>query len=255
MFLPVFRLSVTTTTMTGHMILLESLRRQWNASKKPHTLLRYESTAICGQLKHFCTVFELMAKTALWSLTLQQNVAFTVVLFLQAEFECINSKKKQKKKGYKNSGVVSVKLCQVWYWFLLLFCFCFLLFKLTWWPVYLFQVVKEYTFLDYIMGGCQINFTVSLVFSVSFPFSFIHLCSKVFYSFICMFANRWPLTSQVPTGILGHPSLCITLVPRVLMSISLQSGQWVMSSRTMTGRNIFHIPGIISVNYEIFKAT
>uniref|UniRef100_A0A8D0ABE4 Copine-3 n=1 Tax=Sander lucioperca TaxID=283035 RepID=A0A8D0ABE4_SANLU len=30
-----------------------------------------------------------------------------------AEFECINSKKKQKKKGYKNSGVVSVKLCEV----------------------------------------------------------------------------------------------------------------------------------------------
>lgn len=32
---------------------------------------------------------------------------------LQAEFDCINSKKKQKKKNYKNSGVVSVKVCQV----------------------------------------------------------------------------------------------------------------------------------------------
>uniref|UniRef100_A0A3P8XAS3 Copine-3 n=1 Tax=Esox lucius TaxID=8010 RepID=A0A3P8XAS3_ESOLU len=58
----------------------------------------------------------------------------------QAEFECINSKKKQKKKGYKNSGVVSVKLC---------------------------QVVKEYSFLDYIMGGCQINFTVGIDFTGS----------------------------------------------------------------------------------------
>ncbi|TKS88030.1 Copine-3 [Collichthys lucidus] len=57
-----------------------------------------------------------------------------------AEFECINSKKKQKKKGYKNSGVVSVKQC---------------------------QVVKEYTFLDYIMGGCQINFTVAIDFTGS----------------------------------------------------------------------------------------
>ncbi|XP_010904315.2 copine-3 isoform X1 [Esox lucius] len=57
-----------------------------------------------------------------------------------AEFECINSKKKQKKKGYKNSGVVSVKLC---------------------------QVVKEYSFLDYIMGGCQINFTVGIDFTGS----------------------------------------------------------------------------------------
>ncbi|XP_035269838.1 copine-3 isoform X1 [Anguilla anguilla] len=57
-----------------------------------------------------------------------------------AEFECVNSKKKQKKKNYKNSGVVSVKLC---------------------------QVVKEYTFLDYIMGGCQINFTVGVDFTGS----------------------------------------------------------------------------------------
>lgn len=40
----------------------------------------------------------------------------------QAEFECINSKKKQKKKGYKNSGVVSVKLCQV---------LCFYLFSVS----------------------------------------------------------------------------------------------------------------------------
>lgn len=26
----------------------------------------------------------------------------------------------------------------------------------------LLQIVREYTFLDYIMGGCQINFTVSV---------------------------------------------------------------------------------------------
>ncbi|KAI3355082.1 hypothetical protein L3Q82_017957 [Scortum barcoo] len=56
-----------------------------------------------------------------------------------AEFECINSKKKQKKKGYKNSGVIIVKQC---------------------------KIVKEYTFLDYIMGGCQINFTC--IFRISF---------------------------------------------------------------------------------------
>uniref|UniRef100_A0A8C6T9S8 Copine-3 n=1 Tax=Neogobius melanostomus TaxID=47308 RepID=A0A8C6T9S8_9GOBI len=54
-----------------------------------------------------------------------------------AEFDCINSKKKQKKKSYKNSGVISVKLCQA------------------------------YTFLDYIMGGCQINFTVAVDFTGS----------------------------------------------------------------------------------------
>lgn len=38
---------------------------------------------------------------------------FWVFFVLQAEFDCINMKKKQKKKNYKNSGVVSVKLCQV----------------------------------------------------------------------------------------------------------------------------------------------
>ncbi|XP_048030288.1 copine-3 isoform X2 [Megalobrama amblycephala] len=57
-----------------------------------------------------------------------------------AEFDCINSKKKQKKKNYKNSGVVSVKVC---------------------------QITREYTFLDYIMGGCQINFTVGVDFTGS----------------------------------------------------------------------------------------
>uniref|UniRef100_A0A673ASD3 Copine III n=1 Tax=Sphaeramia orbicularis TaxID=375764 RepID=A0A673ASD3_9TELE len=63
---------------------------------------------------------------------------------IKAEFECINSKKKQKKKGYKNSGVVSVKVCQV-----------------------LCSFYFHYTFLDYIMGGCQINFTVAIDFTGS----------------------------------------------------------------------------------------
>uniref|UniRef100_UPI00398E630C copine-3-like n=1 Tax=Pristiophorus japonicus TaxID=55135 RepID=UPI00398E630C len=56
------------------------------------------------------------------------------------EFECINPKKKQKKKSYKNSGIVSFKLC---------------------------QIVKEYSFLDYIMGGCQLNFIVGIDFTGS----------------------------------------------------------------------------------------
>ncbi|XP_040023034.2 copine-3 isoform X1 [Gasterosteus aculeatus] len=55
------------------------------------------------------------------------------------EFECI-APKKLKKKNYKNSGVICIKNC---------------------------QVVKEYTFLDYIMGGCQINFTIAIDFTGS----------------------------------------------------------------------------------------
>uniref|UniRef100_A0A3Q3MLK0 Copine 3 n=1 Tax=Mastacembelus armatus TaxID=205130 RepID=A0A3Q3MLK0_9TELE len=57
----------------------------------------------------------------------------------ERSFGCINSKKQQKKRGYKNSGVVIVKQCKV----------------------------LEYTFLDYIMGGCQINFTIAIDFTGS----------------------------------------------------------------------------------------
>ncbi|XP_068160120.1 copine-3-like [Antennarius striatus] len=56
-----------------------------------------------------------------------------------AEFECINPKK-VKKKNYKNSGVICIKQC---------------------------QIIKEFTFLDYIMGGCQINFTIAIDFTGS----------------------------------------------------------------------------------------
>lgn len=56
-----------------------------------------------------------------------------------AEFECVNPKK-LKKKNYKNSGVIIIKKC---------------------------EVVKEFTFLDYIMGGCQINFTIAIDFTGS----------------------------------------------------------------------------------------
>ncbi|XP_041670575.1 copine-3-like isoform X2 [Cheilinus undulatus] len=55
------------------------------------------------------------------------------------ELECIN-KKKLKNKNYKNSGVICIKRC---------------------------EVVKEFTFLDYIMGGCQINFTIAIDFTGS----------------------------------------------------------------------------------------
>ncbi|KAJ7414852.1 Copine-1 [Pitangus sulphuratus] len=51
------------------------------------------------------------------------------------EFECIHPEKKQKKKSYKNSGIIRIE--------------------------------TEYSFLDYVMGGCQINFTVGVDFTAS----------------------------------------------------------------------------------------
>uniref|UniRef100_A0A7N6FBT2 Copine-3 n=1 Tax=Anabas testudineus TaxID=64144 RepID=A0A7N6FBT2_ANATE len=56
------------------------------------------------------------------------------------EFECIHPEKQKKKKSYKNSGVVYVKSC---------------------------KMVAQYTFLDYVMGGCQVNFTVGIDFTGS----------------------------------------------------------------------------------------
>uniref|UniRef100_A0A8C8CVN2 Copine-2 n=1 Tax=Oncorhynchus tshawytscha TaxID=74940 RepID=A0A8C8CVN2_ONCTS len=59
---------------------------------------------------------------------------------LEVEFECINPKKQKKKKSYKNSGIIILKSC---------------------------KVERDYTFLDYILGGCQIMFTVGIDFTAS----------------------------------------------------------------------------------------
>ncbi|XP_048402486.1 copine-2 isoform X1 [Stegostoma tigrinum] len=59
---------------------------------------------------------------------------------MEVEFECINSKKQKKKKNYKNSGIIIVKSC---------------------------KVIRDYSFLDYILGGCQLMFTVGIDFTAS----------------------------------------------------------------------------------------
>eukprot|EP00058_Branchiostoma_floridae_P027542 XP_002613033.1 hypothetical protein BRAFLDRAFT_123086 [Branchiostoma floridae] len=59
---------------------------------------------------------------------------------LPVEYPCINPKKQAKKKSYKNSGVITLQSL---------------------------KVVKEYSFLDYVMSGCQINFTVGIDFTAS----------------------------------------------------------------------------------------
>ncbi|XP_078520000.1 copine-4 [Lissotriton helveticus] len=58
----------------------------------------------------------------------------------QVQWECINPKYKAKKKNYKNSGIVILNLC---------------------------KIHKMHSFLDYIMGGCQIQFTVAIDFTAS----------------------------------------------------------------------------------------
>ncbi|XP_005169315.2 copine-1 isoform X2 [Danio rerio] len=56
------------------------------------------------------------------------------------EFDCIHPEKQKKKKSYKNSGVIKIKDC---------------------------KLETQYSFLDYVMGGCQINFTVGIDFTGS----------------------------------------------------------------------------------------
>uniref|UniRef100_A0A8C4NEJ6 Copine 4 n=1 Tax=Eptatretus burgeri TaxID=7764 RepID=A0A8C4NEJ6_EPTBU len=58
----------------------------------------------------------------------------------QVQWDCINPKYKAKKKRYKNSGVVVLSQC---------------------------KIIKIYSFLEYIMGGCQIQFTVAIDFTAS----------------------------------------------------------------------------------------
>uniref|UniRef100_A0A8C5HN22 Copine-4 n=1 Tax=Gouania willdenowi TaxID=441366 RepID=A0A8C5HN22_GOUWI len=60
--------------------------------------------------------------------------------FPQLQWECINPKYQMKKKNYRNSGVVLLNHC---------------------------KIIKMYSFLDYIMGGCQIQFTVAIDFTAS----------------------------------------------------------------------------------------
>ncbi|KAM9782612.1 copine-4 [Neosynchiropus ocellatus] len=58
----------------------------------------------------------------------------------QVQWPCMNPKYKVKKKGYKNSGIVILSQC---------------------------KIIKMHSFLDYIMGGCQIQFTVAIDFTAS----------------------------------------------------------------------------------------
>ncbi|XP_017168221.1 copine-2 isoform X1 [Mus musculus] len=56
------------------------------------------------------------------------------------EIECINPKKQRKKKSYKNSGIIILRSC---------------------------KIHRNYSFLDYILGGCQLMFTVGIDFTAS----------------------------------------------------------------------------------------
>ena len=99
---------------------------------------------------------------------------------------------------------------------------------------FLYQMEKEYSFLDYIMGGCQINFTVSLEMPKSnIPFAFVE--NDCHDAILSLTRRRSPLTSQAPTGIRALRGRSIISTLRAITNTSPPSGQWVTSSKTMTG--------------------
>ncbi|MGH0144725.1 UNVERIFIED_CONTAM: hypothetical protein FKN15_011409 [Acipenser sinensis] len=69
-----------------------------------------------------------------------KNSGIIILKSCKIEFECINPKKQKKKKSYKNSGIIILKSC---------------------------KIARDYSFLDYILGGCQLMFTVGIDFTAS----------------------------------------------------------------------------------------
>ncbi|KAI4883292.1 hypothetical protein NFI96_021022 [Prochilodus magdalenae] len=70
----------------------------------------------------------------------RRNGDFKSLPGVSIQWECINPKYQVKKKNYRNSGVVMLTQC---------------------------KIIKMHSFLDYIMGGCQIQFTVAIDFTAS----------------------------------------------------------------------------------------
>uniref|UniRef100_UPI00358F1A41 copine-3-like isoform X3 n=1 Tax=Myxine glutinosa TaxID=7769 RepID=UPI00358F1A41 len=120
----------------------EVVKNNLNPKWKP---IRISMQSLCGgnlenTIKVSCidldedTSVDLIGEALITGLQLLESTEHPVQL------DCINPEKKKKKKSYKNSG----KIC--------------------------FQSAKietEYSFLDYVMGGCQINFTVGIDFTGS----------------------------------------------------------------------------------------
>uniref|UniRef100_A0A8C5AQ74 Copine VII n=1 Tax=Gadus morhua TaxID=8049 RepID=A0A8C5AQ74_GADMO len=86
-----------------------------------------------------------LCSNALLDLLFKINIKCTVFFLLsmsilKVSWDCVNPKYKQKKRNYKNSGVVILSDL---------------------------KLHRVYSFLDYIMGGCQIHFTVAIDFTAS----------------------------------------------------------------------------------------
>ncbi|XP_044932406.1 copine-7 isoform X4 [Mustela putorius furo] len=125
----------------------------------------------------------------------------------QAQWDCVNAKYKQKKRHYKNSGVVILADLKFY---------------------------RVHSFLDYIMGGCQIHFTSWALL----PDSGCHPQGegpRLRSQGLC----RWPSTSRPPTGTPATAALCTTSTPSSPTSTSRLCWPWGRSAKTTTATRGF----------------
>ncbi|XP_051729433.1 copine-4 isoform X1 [Ctenopharyngodon idella] len=103
------------------------------------TVWDWDSNGKHDFIGEFQTTFKEMKSAMDGKLALSQEKLQTD-LGQKIQWECINPKYQVKKKNYRNSGMVILTLC---------------------------KIIKMHSFLDYIMGGCQIQFTVAIDFTAS----------------------------------------------------------------------------------------
>ena len=100
------------------------------------------------------------------------------------------------------------------------------------------KIVRDYTFLDYILGGCQLMFTVS-IHTHSLTHSQTHsltpsLTIYIIYTILNLSPDRLVLTSLRPMGTLESPLPCTTSTHWAATSTWPPSWRSARSSRTTT---------------------
>ncbi|XP_044902313.1 copine-7 isoform X4 [Felis catus] len=129
----------------------------------------------------------------------------------QAQWDCVNAKYRQKKRNYKNSGVVILADLKSY---------------------------RVHSFLDYIMGGCQIHFTVSARApphqQSPGALPTLDVTRSLARGPGRMCRSGWPSISQPPTVTRGTAALCTISTLSSPTSTCRPWWPWERSARTMT---------------------
>ncbi|XP_078295288.1 copine-7 isoform X2 [Panthera onca] len=139
----------------------------------------------------------------------------------QAQWDCVNAKYRQRKRNYKNSGVVILADLKSY---------------------------RVHSFLDYIMGGCQIHFTVSARApphqQSPGALPTLDVTRSLARGPGRMCRSGWPSISQPPTVTRGTAALCTISTLSSPTSICRPWWPWERSARTMTVTRDFLLWGL-----------